>query len=342
VNLLTTSRTHRLASRRGFTLVELMVVVAIVAVLVTLLLPAVQSARESARRASCGNNLRQLALGCQSHVTALGHYPTGGWDATAASIAMISPDRGADWRQPGGWGFTLLPYIEQMNIYNSMNATTPVPTFACPSRRGSSLGPGANVMTDYAGNRGAWASSPATPTATDTDRDTTFGMPSSVGTLPTTYPSDTSDLSVILANAAIRLNSVQVTFVSGLSVPTGGIIFVGSSLPPVRIRDGAANTYLFGEKYVPQAFYSSGGIGYQNSAYAGDSPDTLRGGHRLPESDATPWTSTQQGAFGGAHPGSFNAVFCDGSVRSIDFTIDAQTHFLLAAREDRQPVRPPD
>jgi prepilin-type processing-associated H-X9-DG protein len=311
-----------------------MVVVAIVAVLVTLLLPAVQSARESARRASCGNNLRQLALGCQSHVTALGHYPTGGWDATAASIAMISPDRGADWRQPGGWGFTLLPYIEQMNVYTSMNAATPVPTFACPSRRGSSLGPGANVMTDYAGNRGAWASSPAPPTVSDTDRDTTFGMPAAAGTLPVTQTN--------AATAASLLNTVQVVPVSGSSVATGGIIFVGSSLPPVRIRDGAANTYLFGEKYVPQAFYSSGGIGYQNSAYAGDSPDTLRGGHRLPESDATPWTSTQQGAFGGAHPGSFNAVFCDGSVRSIDFTIDAQTHFLLAAREDRQPVRPPD
>jgi prepilin-type processing-associated H-X9-DG protein len=309
-----------------------MVVVAIVAVLVTLLLPAVQSARESARRASCGNNLRQLALGCQSHVTALGHYPTGGWDATTVGTAGV----GDDWRQPGGWGFTLLPYIEQMNVYNSASPSTatPVPTFACPSRRGSSFGPGANVMTDYAGNRGSWASSPATPTVSDTDRDTTFGMPAAAGTLPVTQTN--------AATAASLLNTVQVVPVSGSSVATGGIIFVGSSLPPVRIRDGAANTYLFGEKYVPQAFYSSGGIGYQNSAYVGDSPDTLRGGHRLPESDATPWTSTQQGAFGGAHPGSFNAVFCDGSVRSIDFTIDAQTHFLLAAREDRQPVRPPD
>lgn len=334
MNLNTTRRSRLPADPRGFTLVELMVVVAIVAVLVTLLVPAVQSARESARRASCGNNLRQLALACQSHVTALGHYPTGGWDAASTSTALISPDRGADWQQPGGWCFTLLPYLEQINVYNSMNATAPVPTFACPSRRGSSLGPGASVMTDYAGNRGSWASSPATPAATDTDRDTTFGLPSAAGTLPLTQ--------AIAGSAASILNTVQVALGSGSSVATGGIIFVGSSLPPVRIRDGAANTYLFGEKYVPQAFYPAGGVGYQNSAYVGDSPDTLRGGHRLPESDATPWASTRQGAFGGAHPGSFNAAFCDGSVRSIDFTIDAQTHFLLAAREDRQPARPPD
>ena len=92
---------------------------------------------------------------------------------------------------------------------------------------------------------------------------------------------------------------------------------------------------------MPQTFYTSGGTGYTNAAYVGDSPDTLRGGHRLPLSDATSWASTQQGAFGGPHQGSFNAAFCDGSVRIIDFSIDAQTHFLLSAREDRQAVTAP-
>jgi prepilin-type N-terminal cleavage/methylation domain-containing protein/prepilin-type processing-associated H-X9-DG protein len=335
------NRSSRRPRRSGLTLVELLVVIAIIGTLFAMLLPALQSARESARRASCANNLKQLATACQSHVTAMGHYPTGGWDASSTTIDMISPERGADWRQPGGWAFTLLPFMDESNTYNASNRNSlPVPVFACPSRRASPIVPGGVVMTDYAGNRGAWAD--PDPSTTDTNRDTKFGLV--VGSLPTTYPSAESDfqsLQTSMTSASGTLNTVQLTFVSGTSRATGGIIFVGSSLPPTRIRDGATNTYLFGEKYVPRAFYAATGIGYQNVAYAGDSPDTLRGGHRPPLSDSTDWVDAQQGAFGGPHSGSFNAVFCDGSVRSIDFSIDAQTHFLLSAREDRLPVTAP-
>jgi len=324
--------------RTGFTLVELLVVVAIIGVLVALLLPAVQSARESARRSSCANNLKQLATACESHVTLLAHYPTGGWDSSNTSLLMIGPNGGADWRQPGGWAYTLLPFMDETNLYNNTDATVrdaiPVPMFACPTRRGSSIGPGGVVMTDYAGNRGAWASSPASLTATITDRDTTFGMPAAAGTIT---PSDFVTLQANMTSAANLLNTVQAMFTSG-SVATGGIIFVGSAMPPARIRDGASNTYLFAEKYVPQAFYSTIGTGYSVVAYAGDSPDTLRGGHRVPESDATPWADTRKGAFGGPHAGVFNAAFCDGSVRPMDLDIARQTHFLLSTREDRQPV----
>jgi prepilin-type N-terminal cleavage/methylation domain-containing protein/prepilin-type processing-associated H-X9-DG protein len=331
----------RLPRRSGFTLVELLVVIAIIGTLVGLLLPAMQSARESARRAGCANNLKQLATACQSHVTSMTHYPTGGWDASADSTALISPDRGADWRQPGGWAFTLLPYMDETNIYNDSNRDSrAVQLFACPTRRSSSIGPGSAVMTDYAGNRGAWAD--PNPSTTDTNRDTTFGLV--VGSLPTTYPSSESDfqsLQTSMTTASGTLNTVQLTFVSGTSRATGGIIFVGSSLPPTRIRDGATNTYLFAEKYVPQSFYTTGSTGYLNAAYVGDSPDTLRGGHRPPLSDSTAWADTQKGAFGGPHAGVFNAAFCDGSVRLIDFSINAQTHFLLSAREDRLPVTPP-
>jgi prepilin-type N-terminal cleavage/methylation domain-containing protein/prepilin-type processing-associated H-X9-DG protein len=340
------NETSRQPCRGGFTLVELLVVIAIIGVLVGMLLPALQAARESGRRASCANNLKQLATACQSHNTSMTHYPTGGWDAASATILMISPDRGADWRQPGGWAFTLLPFMDQTNTYNDVSRNgVAVPVFACPTRRGSPIGPGSVVMTDYAGNRGAWASSPGTPTPTDTNRNTTFGMV--VGTIPPEYPATAAefqslqtDMTTVSGTLNARQSMPSGAIASG-SVATGGIMFIGSALPPSRIRDGASNTYLFGEKYVPQSAYTTGTTGYQNVAYAGDSPDTLRGGHRPPVSDGTAWADAQQGAFGGPHAGSFNAAFCDGSVRSIDFSIDAQTHFLLSAREDRQAVTAP-
>lgn len=319
---------------------ELMVVVALIAVLVALLVPAVQAARESARRATCTNNLRQLALACQSHVTLLNHYPTGGWDSASTTIDMIGPGLGSDWRQPGGWSYTILPYLEQQTAFDTVNRSASVPAFACPTRRGSPLVSG-TLMTDYAGNRGSFSSS-SPLAASDTNRDTTFGMLAAVGTIPTTYPTDFTTLQAAFISMSGTLNTSQQSFQTGLSTATGGVIFIGSALPPARIRDGTANTYLLAEKYVPQAFYSTGGTGYEVVAYAGDSADTLRGGHRLPEGDSTPFQDARKGAFGGPHVAGFNAAFCDGAVRTIDFSIDAQTHFLLAAREDRQSVRPPD
>lgn len=93
---------------RGFTLIELLAVIAIVGVLVALLLPAMQSARESARRVHCRNNIRQLALGCQQHLTQQGFFPSGGWGWCWTG----DPDRGFGKSQPGGWAFSVLPFVE--------------------------------------------------------------------------------------------------------------------------------------------------------------------------------------------------------------------------------------
>ena len=75
------------------------VVIAIIAMLVTLLLPAVQAAREAARRAQCLNNVKQLALGCINHESANNYFPTGGWGWRW----VLDSDRGQNLDQPGGW-----------------------------------------------------------------------------------------------------------------------------------------------------------------------------------------------------------------------------------------------
>jgi prepilin-type N-terminal cleavage/methylation domain-containing protein/prepilin-type processing-associated H-X9-DG protein len=148
----------------GFTLIELLVVIAIMGILIALLLPAVQSAREAARLAQCGNNLRQIGMAVSLYQDAQGTYPMGRDTTIQYGVS---------------WAFRLLPHLEQQAIYEAFNykqrvdsaanayaMRTPVATFFCPSRRSAcadrdfdnndqaTRAPGVAAGGDYAANSG--------------------------------------------------------------------------------------------------------------------------------------------------------------------------------------------
>jgi prepilin-type N-terminal cleavage/methylation domain-containing protein/prepilin-type processing-associated H-X9-DG protein len=170
----------RSPERGGFTLIELLVVIAIIGVLVGLLLPAVQSAREAARRIQCNNNLKQIALATHGYVDVWATLPRGGCLQQISAGSGLYDSSGSPYLS-GGVFLGLLPYMDQrplydamnfqLNIWTAVNATvsaTGINTLWCPSDSGTSdpqtvsdgsfydPGPFTMYYTSYAGNFGTW------------------------------------------------------------------------------------------------------------------------------------------------------------------------------------------
>src|SRR4051812_27557186 len=140
---------------KGFTLVELLVVIAIIGILVALLLPAIQSAREAARRTQCKTNLKNIGLAILNHVDSHKVFPTGGvtWGVLIEDYIEDGKPVGTD-RMGLGWGFQILPYLEEEALHNVTTGdqmrSTSVPLYNCPSRRSPTKNNNNVVLTDYA------------------------------------------------------------------------------------------------------------------------------------------------------------------------------------------------
>lgn len=325
-------------SRRGFTLVELLVVIAIIGILVALLLPAVQSAREAARRLQCSNNLKQMGLSAHNHLTAIKHFPTNGW----GWYWIGDPDRGAGWKQPGGWIFNLLPYCEQTAVYNLQSGKTgtarldaakqmletPIDMFNCPSRRA----PRARKI-------GTSTPDQAKPNFTSVTTVVSFAdYAANGGDTFLTAESGGGSLNYRGGDNQAQNDQNKAGFdkIAGLST---GVFYPGSMVSERDIRDGLSNTIMFGEKYInPEDYDEANNGGDNESMYIGDNEDIVRwSGPSYPPMADTKGVNTSYN-WGSAHTGGLNVVLCDGSVRTITYSVDLELLRRVGSKSDNQVV----
>jgi prepilin-type N-terminal cleavage/methylation domain-containing protein/prepilin-type processing-associated H-X9-DG protein len=304
--------------RPAFTLIELLVVIAIIAILIALLVPAVQKVRESSARTQCANNLKQIGLAVHSYHDAFGH---------------ILPSR-TNYDGGIGWCVLILPYIEQKDFYDEWKVNTrywttpeatrlkPVVTYFCPTRRpsgtictnespdsGSPGGTFKGATGDYAGN-GGW-------NGYDEGQDVQgFNGLQSRGVLVLANHTNDGSLNPIKWTARLKWKS---------------------------ILDGTSSTFLVGERHVENkgfGDYNKGDGSIYNTDNSGLNVTRVAGWDKNKSSPAKPLARSYNEVFsyqfGSYHPAICNFVFCDGSVRPIDISIDNTNLGYLACRDDQQ------
>ena len=323
-------------SRSAFTLVELLVVIAIIGILVALLLPAVQAAREAARRAQCSNRLKQIALAFHLHHDSNKFLPSAGWGYRWAP----DPDRGFGARQPGSWAYSCLPFMEEGAIHDMGKGITvpadkkaalaklletPVAGFYCPSRRPAAATPN-TVPASYAPVN---ANNPAV--CARSDYAANVGVRTSVfGTLWFSGPSTQAD-----ADAGVG-------FKPDCFKNINGVVFQRSEINFKHITDGTGNTYMVGEKWMMPEHYDTGlSDSDDQSCWIGDDFDIHRSTSFPPAADQPGVSLSSSQPFGSAHPGIFQMSMCDASVHTVSLDIDPEVHKKLGDRNGNEAASVP-
>lgn len=307
--------------RNGFTLIELLVVIAIIAILVALLLPAVQQAREAARRSSCKNNLKQIGLALHNYHDVHNVLPPG---------YLRYANSASTWSGPGwGWGVMILPQIEMTGMYDALRIDERVlsddasvlqytqqniPVFRCPSMPG---GPTNEALISSTGTEGHALAS----------------YKGVFGDFNTQYNDPDDDCSKLIGSC-----------ISG----GNGAFSANSSVRFRDITDGLSNTVIIGEvPYEINGAVNSSGtkIDYHGAVWAGVSDEasqsnvaviqTLRGRTGSGGMDYYYRVNgTSARAFGSHHDGGAQFLMGDGAVRFISENLDETTLNDLSARAD--------
>jgi prepilin-type N-terminal cleavage/methylation domain-containing protein len=342
---------HRKTSR-GFTLVELLVVIAIIGILVALLLPAVQAAREAARRSQCQNHLKQMALGMLNHESVHKHLPVLGW----SPIRGGDPDLGAGEDQPGGWPYNTLPFIEENTIHDIGSGLTgtprinalmerdkmPVSIYYCPTRRQARAYPVGNQSWYSNGQGGGSRLSIPGGVAARTDYAMCVGNAHGdydVNILGVPDPWDTGSGWPSSDRAALQA-------AGGRGNPQPNPPTPSTLVKLKSITDGTSKTYLVGEAYQnPDTYETANCANNDWPVYNGSQDDKERnvGYHRQTYTVGHPPTQDTPGvgcsgpiryAFGSAHSAVFYMAFCDGSVQALSYDIDLETNCTNGTRDD--------
>ncbi|WP_437206290.1 DUF1559 family PulG-like putative transporter [Planctomicrobium sp. SH664] len=283
---------------RAFTLIELLVVIAIIAVLIALLLPAVQQAREAARRSQCKNNLKQIGLALHNYHEVHNVFPPGNVHNADPGLPLTGSQKQASW----GWGSLILPNLDQAPLYNSLgvgNRTlnqvlldsssavltrTVLPVFRCPTDVAPDINTGDNRNFD------------SSYKSSFPDNSATLGTSNYIGVAGTRVRNSDSHL---VGNS------------------DGYGILMGSSRISLRdITDGSSNTLLVGERdWVCTAGVWAGVNRYNNDGRSGVA--NVMGGA---QNDAKINFPTPEGSdfchkgFTSSHAGGAQFVFADGHV----------------------------
>jgi prepilin-type N-terminal cleavage/methylation domain-containing protein/prepilin-type processing-associated H-X9-DG protein len=313
--------------RKGFTLIELLVVIAIIGVLIALLLPAVQSAREAARRSQCSNNLMQLILADQAYASAHEVHPPGVID-TKETKRIASFPRGMHY----GWLTQLLPFIDERpafnllnfetGIYDHANATVRLTTlrqFICPSSQFGAGGGSFAASSNYAGvhhdseapiasnNNGMFFlnSHIGIDDVPDGASNTLFFGEYRPGGPNLGWASGTRST---LRNAGTQINQ-ELIFGSGALGESG----LSDDEETLAALEAMRTVGLGGVE-------DSEELGIEGATLSADSP--------------IPPASYLVGGFGSAHPGGANFAFGDGSVKFVKSTISGNVFKALTNRQD--------
>jgi prepilin-type N-terminal cleavage/methylation domain-containing protein/prepilin-type processing-associated H-X9-DG protein len=326
--------------RRGFTLIELLVVIAIIAVLVALLLPAVQQAREAARRSQCKNNLKQMGIAMHSYHEMANTFPYAYLLANNFDV--------------NSWGTMLLPYLDQSSLYNQYNCSvppineavafgfpaaiiasniavisTPLPVFACPSTPGG--------ITIY--NAVIPANPPVPP-------------------IKVTWKAASSDYTSTTGVRGVFSNLAYASFPGGSGGQRDGALGANALSRISDITDGTSTTFAVGERtggstiYVKRVVNSGAPYNQLGPANGGGWGDLLNGENWLQGClyDGTAGVFTNGGPcpincnnvrgdnFYCFHDGGCHFLMCDGAVRFVNQNINAFTLAGLITRQKNEVV----